>query len=85
MTNEHITDSRWSQVKCEIRKAWCRLTETELDETNGDVAQITDLVNKKYGESKESVMSRLNAFIERFGEDESPKTESQIRNQTVAP
>jgi uncharacterized protein YjbJ (UPF0337 family) len=82
---EQITDGRWNQVKCEIKKAWRRLTESEIDQTDGDVSKLTGLVHQKYGEPKESIKSRLCSFIARFGEDEGPKTESQIRNETVAP
>jgi uncharacterized protein YjbJ (UPF0337 family) len=85
MINQQITDGRWTQVKCEILKAWRRLTDSEVEETNGDIAKLTGLVHQKYSESKEEISARIHSFVSRFGENEGPKTESQIRNETIAP
>lgn len=75
MINENIAQGKWSQIKGEIRKAWGKLTEDELEQTKGDVSRISGLVQQKYGETQESVRERLNRFISEAKPNEPEKNQ----------
>lgn len=69
MMNTNIAKGKWTQVKGEIRKAWGKLTDDELEKTKGDMAQVAGLVQQKYGETQESVRERINDFLKNIKTD----------------
>lgn len=69
MMNTNIAKGKWKQVKGEIQKAWGRLTDDELDQTQGDMTKLAGLVQERYGETQESVRERINKFISNIKPD----------------
>lgn len=63
MLNDNIVGGKWKLVKGEIQKAWGRLTDDELEQTKGNLTQVTGLVQQRYGENQESIRSRINNFL----------------------
>lgn len=63
MINENIAKGQWKAVKGTIQRAWGRLTDDELDQTQGNLRQIEGLIQKRYGESQETVREKINSFI----------------------
>ncbi len=63
MLNENIIDGKWKMVKGEIQKVWGKLTDDELEQTKGNISQLTGLVQQRYGENQESIRERINHFI----------------------
>ena len=64
MLNENIVGGKWKMVKGEIQKTWGKLTDDELEQTRGNISQLTGLVQKRYGENQEKVLARINEFLE---------------------
>lgn len=67
--NENILKGKWKEIKGEIVKSWGKITEDELEQTKGDMAKVTGLVQQKYGETQESIRERLNRFVKKIGPD----------------
>lgn len=67
--NENILKGKWKEIKGEIVKSWGKITEDELEQTKGDMAKVTGLVQQKYGETQESIRERLNRFVKNIGPD----------------
>lgn len=63
MINENILGGKWKMVKGEIQKVWGKLTDDELEQTRGNINQLSGLVQKRYGENQESVRARINEFL----------------------
>lgn len=63
MLNENILDGKWKMVKGEIQKVWGKLTDDELEQTKGNISQLTGLVQQRYGENQESIRERINNFV----------------------
>ncbi len=63
MLNENIIDGKWKMVKGEIQKMWGKLTDDELEQTKGNISQLTGLVQQRYGENQESIRERINNFV----------------------
>ena len=70
MLNDNIIEGKWKLVKGEIQKAWGKLTDDELEQTKGNVTQLTGLVQQRYGENQESIRTRINDWITEFGDTE---------------
>jgi uncharacterized protein YjbJ (UPF0337 family) len=52
-------NGKWSQTKTEIQKAWNKLTDIDLEKTNGDRSAVSKLVQRTYSVSEESISRRL--------------------------
>lgn len=63
--NENMFKENWREIKGDIRKAWGKLSEDELEKTNGDMKQVSSLINQRYGDSQESYNKRLTDIFHR--------------------
>lgn len=66
--NENIVKGKWLEIKGELRKAWGKLTDDELEKTQGDLQQIGGLIQQKYGEGQETYRKKLSDIFDRFEE-----------------
>lgn len=64
--NENTIKGKWLEIKGEVRKAWGKLTDDELEKTRGDVQQIRGLIQQKYGETQENYGEKLDNIITRY-------------------
>lgn len=54
---------QWLQAKSKIQDTWNRLTDDELEQTKGNVSEITSLILAKYDESKHEVITKLMSIV----------------------
>lgn len=64
--NENTIKGKWLEIKGEVRKAWGKLTDDELEKTRGDMEQIGGLIQQKYGETQENYKDKLHNILNRF-------------------
>lgn len=72
--------AKWNEVKDEVTKVWSKVTDDELEKTKGDLGQVTELIQKKYGETKESIRERLKSFVKNIktnNKNEQPKLHNE--------
>lgn len=62
--NEDTIKGKWKEAKGEIQKMWGKLTDDELDQAKGDLTALTGIIQQRYGESKESVQTKLNGYFD---------------------
>jgi uncharacterized protein YjbJ (UPF0337 family) len=74
--NQDVIQGKWREIKGEIRKAWGRLTDDELEKTKGDMTAIGGLVQQRYGHEKSDVDSTLGDIYGRFVEAKDEKVDS---------
>jgi uncharacterized protein YjbJ (UPF0337 family) len=60
--NSDTMKGTWKQFKGKIKEAWGDLTDDELDKAEGKRDQLVGLIQKKYGQSKKEVESRLTQY-----------------------
>lgn len=63
--NENMFKENWREIKGDIRRAWGKLSEDELENTNGDMKQVSSLISQRYGDSEESYNTRLTDIFHR--------------------
>lgn len=64
--NENTIKGKWLEIKGDVRKAWGKLTDDELEQTKGDMKAIRGLIQQKYGEAQESYDAKLSNILKRF-------------------
>lgn len=63
--NTDTIKGKWTEVKGEILNKWGKLTDSELDETKGNVEAIAGLIHQRYGELKEDINKKINRLMEK--------------------
>ncbi len=61
--NEDTIKGKWKEVKGGIQKMWGKLTDDELDQAEGDLKSLSGIIQRRYGESKEAVDTKLNDYF----------------------
>ena len=61
--NEDTIKGKWKEVKGGIQKMWGKLTDDELDQAQGDLKSLSGIIQRRYGESKEAVDTKLNDYF----------------------
>lgn len=69
MIQEDDLWENWYFIKERIRDNWGNLSDDELDETKGNISEISNLILKKSGENKLSVIRKLVAIVHPPHED----------------
>jgi uncharacterized protein YjbJ (UPF0337 family) len=64
--NENTIKGKWLEIKGDVRKAWGKLTDDELEQTKGDMKAIGGLIQQRYGETQESYSDKLSNIMKRF-------------------
>lgn len=74
--NPNMVKGKWKEIKGQVIKSWGKITDDELEQTKGDLKKVAGIVQKKYGETQESVKERLNRFVRNIktdNKDEQPR------------
>jgi len=57
--------TKWPEMKSDIKKVWGKLTESELENTHGDMKKIGSLLVNRYG-SEEKFGDKLSEIFKKF-------------------
>jgi uncharacterized protein YjbJ (UPF0337 family) len=63
MMNENILKGKWTQVKGHVKSTWGKLTDDDIEKTNGDITKIAGLVQQHYGEAQDKIQEGLSKFV----------------------
>lgn len=63
VVNEDTIKGKWKEMKGGVQKMWGKLTDDELDQTQGDLTALSGIIQQRYGESKEAVQTKLNDYF----------------------
>ncbi len=77
--NTQILKGKWDEFKGEARKLWGELTDSDLEQTKGNVGAIGGLLRQKYGQTKDDVESKFDGLVKRYGHEASQGTE-EVKN-----
>jgi uncharacterized protein YjbJ (UPF0337 family) len=74
MLNQEQFEGKWTEIKGGIRNLWGKLTDDEIEGVKGNVQEVTGLVERKYGDTKEEIKAKLDQLMDSFDND----TDKQI-------
>lgn len=66
MLNQEQFNGKWTEIKGGLRNLWGKLTDDELEQFKGNITEVTGLVERKYGETKEEIRSKLDRLMDSF-------------------
>jgi uncharacterized protein YjbJ (UPF0337 family) len=90
MLNREQYQAKWTEIKSGLKNLWGEITDDEIQSVKDNLQSIDLIVEKKYGERKESILKKLEALMESF-ENETDKSlkfndgESSFRRSPVIP
>jgi len=64
--NEDILLGKWNQLKGEIRQAWGRLTDDDMQRIEGSREKLGGILQERYGYSKDQALENIADFLERM-------------------
>lgn len=56
----------WPGIKIGLRNVWGKLSEQELDQTDGDFSAIASLVQEKYSEDRKDIKEKFDHLLASF-------------------
>jgi uncharacterized protein YjbJ (UPF0337 family) len=71
--NKDILKGKWMQMKGDLRKQWGKLTDSDMDQIQGDAEKFVGKLQERYGYSREEAERELNDYMSRSG-DKSRRT-----------
>jgi uncharacterized protein YjbJ (UPF0337 family) len=74
--NQQVNKGKWLQMKGELQKSWGKLTNDELDKTQGDMKAVGGLIQQRYGHAQEKYSKQLAEIFSQFEE----KKEDAVKN-----
>jgi uncharacterized protein YjbJ (UPF0337 family) len=57
-----IFKTDWNQIKNKVREKWAKLTDEDLSRINGKREQLIEILQKRYGYSRDKVEENLRSF-----------------------
>ncbi|MBA2403859.1 MAG: CsbD family protein [Bdellovibrionales bacterium] len=66
MLNQEQIKGKWIEIKGGVRNLWGKVTDDELEATKGNIQSVSGIVEKKYGETKESITKKLDDLMKSF-------------------
>lgn len=69
MFDQEQIRGKWNDIKGGIRNLWGRITDEELNEMQGNLTEVSGLVEERYGETKEEIKKKLDQLMDSFDND----------------
>jgi uncharacterized protein YjbJ (UPF0337 family) len=60
--NKDQVQGKWEQLKGSAKKAWGELTDDDFKKAEGDADKLYGVIQERFGDSKESIMKKINAI-----------------------
>jgi len=67
--NEDVLKGKWKQFRGDIKKAWGRLTDDELDQIDGERDKLIGRIQERYGYSREEAEREVERFVSTHNTD----------------
>jgi hypothetical protein len=59
MANKINSKENWNEARDKIHTQWERISLEEIDQTRGQIPELTQLIASRYGEDKPSILKKL--------------------------
>jgi len=75
--NHDQLESSWKSLKGDIRSAWGKVTDDELERVKGNMTSIAGIIQGKYGDKKEEIKLKLDSIMKKFA-DKTEATKNKL-------
>ena len=63
--DQEIFESKWQEMRGQIKEWWGELTDDDLEKASGNADQIIGILKQKYGYTREAAKKEFNRWLER--------------------
>lgn len=67
--NSDMVAARWSQLRGDAQQKWGRLTNSDLDEIQGQANKLVGLIQDRYGYGRAKAQREVDRFLSQYGLD----------------
>lgn len=60
--SSNTLNGKWLLIRGDIKKAWGKLTDNDLDEINGDIDRLSGKLQEHYGYSRDKAQREIDDF-----------------------
>ena len=64
--NKDIVKGKMLQLRGEMKKAWGKLTDDDLEKFTGEVDKLAGIIQERYGVTREQAQKQAKEFMGRF-------------------
>ncbi|HUF78581.1 MAG TPA: CsbD family protein [Thermoanaerobaculia bacterium] len=64
--NEDVFEGRWKQWKGDMKRAWGKLTDDDLDRAEGNRDKLMGTLQERYGWAKDEAEGELDRFLKKI-------------------
>ena len=64
--NRDILAGKWMQVRGQVKQAWGKLTDDDLNRISGRYDELVGLLQQRYGYARDKAEKEVTHFIERM-------------------
>lgn len=61
---EDILKGKWKQIKGDVKKAWGRLTDDDIQRIEGSRDKLAGILQERYGYTRQAVLEKIAMFLE---------------------
>jgi uncharacterized protein YjbJ (UPF0337 family) len=65
--NKDILKGKWMQMKGDLRKQWGKLTDSDMDQIQGDAEKFIGKLQERYGYSRQQAEKEYNDYMNQPG------------------
>ena len=65
--NKDILKGKWMQMKGDLRKPWGKLTDSHMDQIQGDAEKFIGKLQERYGYSRQQAEKEYNDYMNQPG------------------
>ncbi|MCI0527940.1 MAG: hypothetical protein L0Y56_10940 [Nitrospira sp.] len=62
----NILKEQWQHMKVEIKKYWWRLSDSEIDQIDGEPTRLEKALHEKYGYTREQAGQKVVQFLNMY-------------------
>ena len=66
MLTQDQFNKKWEEIKGGLRNLWGSLSDEEMESTKLNLYELTDIIQKKHGESKMEINQKIHRLLDSF-------------------
>ncbi len=61
--NRDVMQGKWKQLRGRVKQQWGKLTDSQIDQVNGNYDRLTGLLQEQYGYSVDKARMEVDNFL----------------------